>query len=130
METGNLYLIFWKTCLDIPWVPKPNENLKNNSKRDKKFPLSFSFLGSGGQGSLDKETRDLFASRIELRFSFFTYLPTVQVSSSQKRNLACFRGKVLAGKSEFLRQLNFGPILPGGGGLRGEYALLVYCISC
>ena len=84
-------------------------------KERRNFPSRFLFSDFGGQGSLDKGTRDLFASRIKVHFSFFTYLLTVQLSSSQKRNLAYFGGKVLAGKSELLRQLNFGPIiLPGG----------------
>ena len=75
------------------------------------------------RGSLEKGTRDLFASRIKVCFSFFTYLLTVQLSSSQKRNLACFGGKVLTGKSELLGRLNVGPTLPG------EYAC-VYGVSC
>ena len=92
-------------------------------KERRNFPSHFLFLGSGGQGDLNKGTRDLFASRINVCFSFFPYLLTVQLSSSQKRNLACFGGKVLAGKSELLRRQNFGPILPG------EYAC-VYEVSC
>ena len=113
METGNFYLAFCKTCLGIPWVPKPNKNLKIKEKQRRNFLFLFLFLGSGGQGSLEKGTRDLFASRIKICFSFFTYLHTVQLSSSQKRNLACFGGKVLTGKSELLGRLNVGPTLPG-----------------
>ena len=108
MESENLYLTFCKTRLDIPWVPKTNKNLKIKRKVRRNFLPLFLFVASGGQGSLYKGTRDLFASRIKVRFH-----------SSQ----ACFGGKVLAGKSELLRQLNFGSILPG------EYAC-VYGVSC